>query len=79
MLGATPTSDAQEPLKIPPGFLEGPPGQPGSVGRYQVVMDAANIILLDTQTGRMWQRSAGNSIGDWSEAGPQWTRPQRRP
>ena len=66
-------SDAQQPYKVPLGSMEGAPGQQGAVGRYQII-DTKNTILLDTQTGRMWERLGDGR--DWFDAGPQWTRQQ---
>ena len=58
-----------------PAATAAPGGGASRNGRYQVVSngsrgDEGRLVLLDTQTGRMWERSAGNRVA-WEEIGPE--------
>ncbi|WP_435021310.1 hypothetical protein TA3x_002306 [Tundrisphaera sp. TA3] len=49
---------------------------PGPVGRYQPIDSGGEgIVILDTATGRLWQRPRGGEKAAWEE----WTPPVRRP
>jgi hypothetical protein len=57
-----------------------PPAPPAAeVGRYQFVRtNGVNCFVLDTQTGRLWQRFVESSGGpsDWSENKAPWVEAQ---
>jgi hypothetical protein len=54
----------------------------GEVGRYQIVgSSGVNCFVLDTKTGRLWQRFVESTGGptDWSENTTPWTKPRTNP
>jgi hypothetical protein len=47
-----------------------------SSGRYQAVRSGDTCVVLDTRTGRMWEKYISSHSGpsDWSEATGPWTK-----
>ena len=65
-----PQQQFQLPATMPATGKEWAKGEPGGARRYELII-GKEPMLLDTQTGRIWERTGT----EWTDVGPQWSKP----